>query len=105
MSSWILISSFNPLSLYRFKKMAPAIYRALLVTHDKESNFILNRMWLNFLCVPDVLHLRRLDFELKKYAGLEVPIVLWTVNAMTEVENFKYKIFGVISDRITPKHF
>lgn len=105
MSSWILISSFNPFSLYRFKKMDPAIYRALLVTHDKESNFILNKMWLNFLCVPDVLHLRRLDFELKKYAKLEVPIVLWTVNAMTEVENFKYKIFGVISDQITPKHF
>ena len=41
LSNSILISSFNPFSLYRFKKMAPIIYRARLLTNDKDSNFIL----------------------------------------------------------------
>ncbi len=101
----VLISSFNPFSLYRFRKMAPQIYRALLLTNDKESNFILNQMWFNFLCVPDVLHLRRVDFSLSKYAKIDVPIVLWTVNALSEIQDFKTGIFGVISDRITPDLF
>ena len=101
----VLISSFNPFSLYRFRKMSPKIYRALLLTNDEGSNFILNRMWLNFLCLPDVLHLRYVDFDLQKYSDVEVPIVLWTVNALSEIQDFQKVIYGVISDRITPDSF
>ena len=43
----ILISSFNPISLYRFRLHDPRIYRALLLTRNEESNFILNRMYFN----------------------------------------------------------
>lgn len=104
-SDSVLVSSFNPFSLCRFRKMSPQIYRALLLTHDEGSNFILNHMWLNFLCVPDVLHLRAVDFDLQKYSKVKVPVVLWTVNALSEIQNYQQAIYGVISDQITPDLF
>ncbi len=103
----ILISSFNPFTLYRSRKFDPNIWRALLVTHGEESNFLLKSMLLNFLAKPHVLHLRWNDFnlKLKNRFSKNVPVVLWTVNELIDLKNLKGKIHGVISDKITPKEF
>lgn len=103
----ILISSFNPFTLFRVRKFDSRIWRALLITHSEESNFLLNKMLFNFLAKPDVLHIRWIDLDakiLKKVAG-RVPVVLWTVNSLADIEKFTGKIHGIISDQITPQEF
>lgn len=103
----ILISSFNPFSLFRIRLWQPRVFRALLVTHEQESNFLLNHFVFNILALPHVLHLRWNDLSQKivRQTGEKVPIVLWTVNDISiAIENKKY-IFGVISDQITPQSF
>lgn len=103
----VLISSFNPFTLWRMRRQKSKLRRALLVTHDQESNWVLNQMLLNFLAAPHVLHLRAEDLNevVLRQVRKKVPIVLWTVNDVAVVQKNKDKIFGVISDRITPQEF
>jgi glycerophosphoryl diester phosphodiesterase len=107
MQKHILISSFNPLSLFRIKKLDSQIIRALLLTEAVESNFLLKKMVLNFLCQPDLIHLRFEDFKKTKYFKLneKVPVVLWTVNDLEFYESRKHQIHGIISDSIIPEKF
>lgn len=104
----VLISSFNPLSLYRVKKLNPSIYRALLLTFKKEegNNWFVMSMLANLLCQPHVLHLRYNDFS-DNFLQLTkiVPVVLWTVNEIEIYKVNKDVIHGVISDEITPEDF
>ena len=105
LESRILISSFNPLSLYRVKNLNPAIYRALLLTYKKEegNNWFVTSMMANYLCRPHVLHLRFDDCSEKfRNISKEVPIVLWTVNDLAIFEKYRSLVHGVISDEITP---
>ena len=102
----ILISSFNPLSLYRIRKLDAGIYRALLLTFKKEdgNNWFVTSMIMNVFCRPHVLNLRFEDFiDVVRFAALNVPIVLWTVNQMEIYQKFKGEIHGIISDEITPQ--
>ncbi len=103
----VLISSFNPFSLFRFRMMNSRIFRALLLTQDHESNFLLNHMLLNILCRPDVLNLRWNDFNEISFKKIikKVPIVLWTVNEPDILSDKHGNIFGIITDRITPQQF
>lgn len=103
----ILISSFNPFTLFRVRRFDSRVWRALLVTRSEESNFLLNSMILNLLARPHVLHLRWNDLSQKLIdrIGSKVPVVLWTVNEISDIEEFEGNIFGVISDRITPSEF
>lgn len=103
----ILISSFNPFTLFRVRKFNSKIFRALLVTRSEESNFLLNSLVLNIFAYPDVLHLRWNDLNQKviKQVSNKVPLVLWTVNEISEIKKFEGKIYGIISDRITPQEF
>ena len=104
----ILISSFNPLSLFRVKRINAGIYRALLLTFKKEegNNWIITSMIMNVFCKPHVLHLRFEDYsEIFRYLALKVPIVLWTVNEAEVFEKYKSEIHGIISDKITPDFF
>jgi glycerophosphoryl diester phosphodiesterase len=105
----ILISSFNPLSLAKVRFYNSKIYRALLLSYVQEygNNLFVMSGVGNMLCRPHLLHLRNLDF--KKYKehfkkiSLKVPIVLWTVNDLSEYLENKDIIYGVISDEITPQ--
>lgn len=103
----VIISSFNPFTLFRIRLISSKLRRALLVTHGQESNFFLNKMIFNFLCQPDVLHLRwnDLDEKLLQKMKKKIPIVLWTVNDFESIQKWKSKIYGIISDQITPSQY
>jgi len=107
LADFVLISSFNPFALFRVRWLNSKIRRALLVTHSEESNFVLNSLILNCLAWPDVLHLRwnDLSHDLVNRLQGKVPIVLWTVNDLTDIKKFEGQIDGVISDRLTPLDF
>jgi len=87
-SQKILVSSFNPLNLYRFKKIMPKVRIGYLVTH--EQNIIARNRLMIRLLQPDILNL---DHELKDGKGHQVffkmpqPKWLWTVNTL---QNMRY---------------
>lgn len=107
LADFILISSFNPFSLFKVRLRLPLIHRALLVTHSEESNFLLNSMILNIFAKPDLLHLRWNDFDesIESLVKKNIPVVLWTVNDLVDIKKYEGLISGVISDRITPEEF
>jgi glycerophosphoryl diester phosphodiesterase len=52
----VIVSSFNPIALYRVMKLNPSLARGLL--YFKELPFFLGRGWLRFLARPHALHPR-----------------------------------------------
>lgn len=104
----VLISSFNPLSLYFFRRNYPQILRALLLTYDnaKGNSFLLRSQVLNVLAFPHFLHLDEKYWSQDKYKSLQnrgVPIVLWTCNDPEKVRKYFFQgVFGVISDALKP---
>lgn len=105
----VLISSFNPLSLYYFKKYAPKILRSLLLTYNNDhgNNFVIKSQILNVLAQPHFLHLDEKYWQIKKYKKLlelNIPIVLWTCNDLEKAKvYFKQGVYGIITDSITPQ--
>jgi glycerophosphoryl diester phosphodiesterase len=108
MRDYILISSFNPVSLFYFKQMDAKIFRSLLLSDEKNygNNFFIRNMTLNFLSKPNALHLRDQDWNPDLYKALiykKIPIILWTCNDLTRVQAYlKQGVAGVISDQIKP---
>jgi len=108
-SESVLISSFNPLSLYYFKRYAPKIPRALLLTFDNDhgNNFLIKSQILNILARPHFLHLHEKYWNKMRFARLlkrKIPIVLWTCNDLEQAKKYLADgIYGIISDKITPK--
>lgn len=104
----VLISSFNPFSLYFFRRNKPSILRALLLTYNNEhgNNFVVKSQVLNVLAHPHFLHLDEKYWSHKRYKALlklGIPIVLWTCNDLKKVEKyFAQGIYGVISDALKP---
>ena len=104
----VMISSFNPLSLFKMRLLDSSIYRALLLTYEKEhrNNFIIKSKILNLLAHPHMLNLRFEDFVAnpQRFSKLykKIPIVLWTVNDLKIWNHHKDKIHGIISDSIKP---
>lgn len=105
----VLISSFNPMTLYYFRKNYPSITRALLLTYHNErgNNFVIKSQVLNVFALPHFLHLDERYWRQNKYQKLlelNIPIVLWTCNDLKKVETYyKQGVYGVISDQITPE--
>lgn len=104
----VMVSSFNPLTLYRVRRYCPKVYRALLLTFERNhgNNFIIKSKVLNYMCRPHMLNLRAEDYS-KRFIklGKKIPVVLWTVNDLNLYKKFAVNIHGVISDRITPAEF
>lgn len=104
----VLISSFNPMSLYFFKKSYPSILRALLLTYNNEhgNNFIVKSQVLNVLAQPHFLHLDEKYWSHKRYKALlklGIPVVLWTCNDPDKVKKYLSQgVYGVISDVLKP---
>lgn len=51
----VIVSSFNPFSLYRFKKIAPEILRGLLLSKENVPFYIKN-LWFWEFAAPDYIH-------------------------------------------------
>jgi glycerophosphoryl diester phosphodiesterase len=104
----VLISSFNPLSLYFFRRQYPQILRALLLTYGNQSanNFFIKSQVLNVLARPHFLHFDEVywtEKTCKRLLSLGVPIVLWTCNDLHKVKKyFLQGVYGVISDKLKP---
>lgn len=104
----VLISSFNPISLYKIRRYNPRIYRALLLTFEKNhgNNIVVKSGVMNYMCRPHVLHLRYQDYTRHfRRLGRKIPIVLWTVNDAGIYRRLRNEVHGIISDRITPEEF
>lgn len=102
----VLISSFNPLTLYKVRLLCPDVYRALLLSYEKEygNNIFVTSRMMNTFCQPHMLNLRFTDYSKNfRNLGKKIPITLWTVNEIEIFNKYKNEIHGVISDRITPQ--
>jgi glycerophosphoryl diester phosphodiesterase len=102
----VLVSSFNPLTLYRIRRYCPKVYRALLLTFESDhgNNFVIKSRVMNYLCRPHMLNLRYDDYSKKfKKIAKKIPVVLWTVNDIHIYKKYSSEIHGVISDKITPE--
>jgi glycerophosphoryl diester phosphodiesterase len=102
----VLVSSFNPLTLYRVRRYSPKVYRALLLTFERDhgNNFVIKSRVMNYLCRPHMLNLRYNDFSNRfKKIAKKIPVVLWTVNDVSFFKKHSTEIHGIISDKITPK--
>lgn len=101
----IIISSFNPFTLFKIRLFCPQVYRAILVTMASEggNNFFTRQLIFNFLCRPHAVHLRFNDFsdQFQRLAK-KIPVVLWTVNDLSEYKKVREQVHGIISDDITP---
>lgn len=106
LSMQVMVSSFNPLALARFRFYSPRIYRALIQTYEDEdwNNWLIKKRFFNILARPHALHLRVDDFAAEKLRLVtkQVPVVLWTVNDLNIYLALKDQIFGIISDELTP---
>ncbi len=102
----IIVSSFNPLSLWIFRMLAPEIPRALLVSGelDNDNSEILRRLKLYFLAKPQMLNL-----DCNSISALEVRtlvekgfnISLWTVNKKPLAQEYlEAGAFSIITDEI-----
>lgn len=100
----IIISSFNPLVLSRFRKINPHLTRALLVegTPSKTNKIYLRKMWLTFLAKPHLLHLedKMVDSQvIEKMKKRDVEVVAWTVNDLHRMKELIGKgVIGIITD-------
>ncbi len=109
LETFVIISSFNPMSLYYLKKKKPEIFRALLLTFNNEfkNNFVIKSQILNLFAKPHFLHLDEKHWRLKKYKKLmkmKIPIVLWTCNDLLRVKTyFDQGVTSVITDQIKPE--
>lgn len=102
----VLMSSFNPLSLRRFYKLAPEIPRALLATREKApgNQIYLSRLWLAPYVHPNLLHL---DYRfvnskmLQSFLDRKIPVALWTVNDRIQGQSFlDAGVVSLISDEL-----
>ncbi|MEQ1723562.1 MAG: glycerophosphodiester phosphodiesterase [Pseudobdellovibrio sp.] len=102
----VLVSSFNPLTLYRVRRYSPKVYRALLLTFERDhgNNFVIKSRVMNYLCRPHMLNLRYNDYSKRfKKLAQKIPVVLWTVNDVSIFKKHSAEVHGIISDKITPE--
>ncbi|MBU0493177.1 MAG: glycerophosphodiester phosphodiesterase [Chloroflexi bacterium] len=97
----VLVSSFNPFSLWRTRRLAPALELGLLYAHNLPMP--LRRAWLAFLSHPEALHpdYPMVDEALMDRArarGQEVNT--WTVNEPADMRRMiALEVHGIITDR------
>jgi glycerophosphoryl diester phosphodiesterase len=104
--SRVLISSFNPLSLYKMSVLLPDVPRALLASNDPSpgNRFYLKRKWLAPYVRVHLLHLDYRDVttaKIKKYQKRQIPVALWTVDEVSTAQSFlEAGAVSIISDVI-----
>ncbi len=102
----VMFSSFNPLSVWRLKKILPEVPRALLATQEKEpaNKIYLRRMWLAPYVGVHALHLDAEYVTPAQVATLKargIPVALWTVNEVSRAQTYlQAGALSVISDSV-----
>lgn len=102
----VVLSSFNPLSLWRARGLAPEIARALLVSEEDvpQNHWYLKNMSLLSLCEPQFLHWEQQMAtveRVREYRERGYEIAVYTVNAPEEAEKFfGWGVHSIISDRL-----
>ncbi len=105
----VLISSFNPWSLMRFRFLNSRLTRALLVTDQSEvwNVYYLKKMWLVPLVEPHVLNIRYSMFNptlALKLKNLNVLTSAWTVNDLDMAKSLiSLGVSSIISDTLRPE--
>ncbi len=99
----VLISSFNPFSLWRMSLMTERLPLALLVAEDLDYLF-LREMWLLPFLKFHVLHLSEnmaTDEVLQFWRNKGVPVAVWTVNDPQKATALLEKgCLSIISDQV-----
>lgn len=105
----VLISSFNPMLLWRLSFYLPEVPRALLATKAKEpgNKVFFRHLWL----APYIrIHALHLDHEyvtlseLKKWKSRKIPVAFWTVNDATKAKDYlEAGALSIISDTLSGK--
>lgn len=108
----VLVSSFNPFSLYRMRRLASEIFRAQLVTLENhpKNKWFLKKMVFNFLSAPHALHVNYQHWptiqKILKNVKIKIPVILWTVNDPLIAKNYlvdaSSEVHGIITDQILP---
>ncbi|UXR63369.1 glycerophosphodiester phosphodiesterase [Bdellovibrio bacteriovorus] len=104
--SRVLFSSFNPLALWRIKKLLPEVPRALLATQedDAENKIYLRQMWLAPYIGVHALHLDQnyvQPEDIAYWKKRQIPVGLWTVNDPEKARQFlRAGALSVISDSV-----
>lgn len=83
----VIISSFNPIALYRVMKLNPSLPRGLL--YFKELPFFLGRAWLRPLARPQAIHPRNTTItpRLAQWATARgYQVNTWTVDDIAEMQ-------------------
>lgn len=84
-----VIQSFDPIIMYRVKKLAPNIIRGQLATPfagncSAFKKHVIKNMSLNFLVKPDFINYDLNGLPLKKSVRKTLPLICWTVRTEEE---------------------
>lgn len=97
----VIVSSFNPMALYRVMKLNPALPRGLL--YFKELPIFLGRAWLRALARPKALHPRNTTItpELAQWARKRgYSLNTWTVDEPDEARRLMaLGVNGIITNK------
>lgn len=104
--SRVILSSFNPLSVWRMGQLLPSVPRALLATQEDEpeNKIYLRQMWLAPYIGVHALHLDQSYVkpeEVQHWKKRLVPVALWTVNDPVQARDYlQAGAFSIISDSV-----
>lgn len=102
----VMFSSFNPLSVWRLKKLLPEVPRALLATREKDPS---NRIYLRQLWLAPYIGVHALNLdadyttpqEVDTFRKRGIPVSLWTVNDTERARAYLHAgALSVISDSV-----
>lgn len=105
----IMISSFNPLSLWMMSQFLPQTPRALLATTQSEpgNNFLLKNMLLAPVAQVHMLNLCHEDFssaQISQFIDQGYKVSLWTLNDEARaVEELGQGVESIITDMLSPQ--
>ena len=101
------VQSFNPMYLYKIKKLAPEFLRGILATENAQGEkphikYILKHMSLNFLCKPDFISYSYTGLPLKKSKTKNLPVIAWTVTDKDIAQKIKPYCKNIIFENFIP---